>query len=139
MGYNDAYKLNEFFFHMNSFLYLKIVGSALFQPVEWHIKPLDDGCDENKMLLKSKNTSADPETHSESDEETELYHTTEIGYKDNEELIALPKTTIRSRISKAMDLQLLKDPVFCSIAVGLALAYTASTNFSMLFPYFLQV
>lgn len=55
-----------------------------------------------------------------------------------EEIVIQP-LTIRQRISRAMDLQLLKDPIFVSIAVGLALAYTASINFSMLFPYFLQV
>lgn len=130
----------------------------MFQPVEWHIKPLDDGFGENKMLLRSVNfnggggggSNLPPHGRcgsattgvggaSDSEDETEMYRTTEIGAKDNEELISLPKTTIRSRISQAMDLQLLKDPIFCSIAIGLALAYTASINFSMLFPYFLQV
>lgn len=109
--------------------------------MEWHIKPLDDGCDENKLLLKSidlKN-SLRHASGTDSDDDAEIYQTTEMGTHDNEELIALPKATCWSKISKAMDLQLLKDPIFCSIAIGLALAYTASINFSMLFPYFLQV
>lgn len=92
------------------------------------------------MLLKSKITDQHQHKSDEDSEEEELlFQTTEIGCKDNEELISLPKSTLRSRISKAMDLQLLKDPIFVSIAIGLALAYTASINFSMLFPYFLQV
>ncbi|KAL5286238.1 hypothetical protein ACFFRR_007719 [Megaselia abdita] len=41
-------------------------------------------------------------------------------------------------VIKAMDLELLKDYAFWSIIVGMGLVYTATINFSMLFPYFLQ-
>ncbi|XP_055920532.1 monocarboxylate transporter 12 [Eupeodes corollae] len=43
-----------------------------------------------------------------------------------------------NRLVEAMDLELLRDPVFWSIIIGMALVYTSTTNFTMLFPYFLQ-
>ncbi|XP_060658990.1 monocarboxylate transporter 13 [Drosophila nasuta] len=42
------------------------------------------------------------------------------------------------RLAQAMDLELLKDLVFWSIIVGMALVYTATINFTMVFPSFLQ-
>jgi len=41
------------------------------------------------------------------------------------------------RVVQAMDLELLKDLVFWSIIVGMALVYTATINFTMIFPGFL--
>ncbi|XP_037715767.1 monocarboxylate transporter 12 isoform X1 [Drosophila subpulchrella] len=41
------------------------------------------------------------------------------------------------RLVQAMDLELLKDLVFWSIIVGMALVYTATINFTMIFPGFL--
>lgn len=49
-----------------------------------------------------------------------------------------PKITFLRQIINAMDLEFLKDLTFLNISFGLALAYTASINFSLLFPYFLQ-
>ncbi|ALC41308.1 CG8389, partial [Drosophila busckii] len=56
---------------------------------------------------------------------------------------AAPKTeTLCSRmghrIVQAMDLELLKDIVFWSIIVGMALVYTATINFTMVYPAFLK-
>ncbi|KAH8254436.1 hypothetical protein KR032_010118 [Drosophila birchii] len=42
------------------------------------------------------------------------------------------------RLVQAMDLELLKDLVFWSIIVGMALVYTATVNFTMIFPGFLK-
>lgn len=42
------------------------------------------------------------------------------------------------RLAQAMDLELLKDVVFWSIIVGMALVYTATINFTMVFPNFLK-
>ncbi|XP_037952642.1 monocarboxylate transporter 13-like [Teleopsis dalmanni] len=42
------------------------------------------------------------------------------------------------RLVQAMDLELLCDPVFWSIIMGMALVYTSTINFTMLFPNFLQ-
>ena len=36
-----------------------------------------------------------------------------------------------------MDLDLLRDPIFVNLALGLALVYTAGINFSLIFPFFL--
>ncbi|EDW74239.1 uncharacterized protein Dwil_GK21824 [Drosophila willistoni] len=43
-----------------------------------------------------------------------------------------------SRLVQALDLELLKDFVFWSIIVGMALVYTATINFTMIFPSFLR-
>ncbi|XP_055379709.1 monocarboxylate transporter 12 [Condylostylus longicornis] len=45
---------------------------------------------------------------------------------------------ILRKLIEAMDLELLKDPIFLSIIIGMSLIYTATQNFAMLFPYFLQ-
>ncbi|KAH8308714.1 uncharacterized protein [Drosophila kikkawai] len=42
------------------------------------------------------------------------------------------------RLVQAMDLELLKDLAFWSIIVGMALVYTATVNFTMIFPDFLE-
>ncbi|XP_073845730.1 uncharacterized protein [Musca autumnalis] len=42
------------------------------------------------------------------------------------------------RVIQAMDLELLKDPIFLSIIIGMALVYTSTINFTMIFPSFLQ-
>ncbi|XP_017146507.1 monocarboxylate transporter 13 [Drosophila miranda] len=42
-----------------------------------------------------------------------------------------------NRLVQAMDLELLKDAVFWSIIVGMALVYTATINFTMIYPDFL--
>ncbi|KAH8283546.1 hypothetical protein KR018_005490 [Drosophila ironensis] len=44
---------------------------------------------------------------------------------------------LSQRLVQAMDLELLKDLVFWSIIVGMALVYTATINFTMIFPGFL--
>ncbi|KAH8401679.1 hypothetical protein KR009_007365 [Drosophila setifemur] len=48
-----------------------------------------------------------------------------------------PFSRMGQRFVQAMDLELLKDVVFCSIIVGMALVYTATINFTMIFPGFL--
>ncbi|KAM7341758.1 uncharacterized protein ACRADG_009428 isoform 1-T2 [Cochliomyia hominivorax] len=45
---------------------------------------------------------------------------------------------ICQRLVQAMDLELLKDPAFWSIILGMALVYTSTINFTMIFPSFLQ-
>uniref|UniRef100_A0A1A9WDY0 Major facilitator superfamily (MFS) profile domain-containing protein n=1 Tax=Glossina brevipalpis TaxID=37001 RepID=A0A1A9WDY0_9MUSC len=42
------------------------------------------------------------------------------------------------RLVQALDLELLKDPIFWNMIIGMALVYTSSINFSMIFPSFLQ-
>lgn len=123
-----------------------VVGALLFQPVKWHVKRFNENhFNEKKMLLQPcKHTQLDSNDNDVCELETNDY--IDDGDEDDDDLRSvnseayfIKKPSWRQRISKAMDLQLLRDPVFISIAIGLALAYTASTNFSMLFPYFLQV
>ncbi|XP_067631389.1 monocarboxylate transporter 14 [Eurosta solidaginis] len=47
-------------------------------------------------------------------------------------------SSICQRLVQAMDLELLKDLSFLSIIVGMALVYTSTIQFTMLFPHFLQ-
>nr|CAD7415130.1 unnamed protein product [Timema poppensis] len=44
-----------------------------------------------------------------------------------------------ARIVDMMDLDLLSDPVFVNIVVGLAVVYTAGINFSMIYPFYLHM
>lgn len=48
------------------------------------------------------------------------------------------KTSLLRKIVRILDLELLKDFVFDHLLLGLALIYTCSIAFSMLFPFFLQ-
>lgn len=106
------------------------------------MKPFDENSfNEKKMLLqpcqhKHVDTS---DTELEIEDVDEAKFEIDTRSMDSTEVFFPQKPNWRTRLSKAMDLQLLNDPIFISIAIGLALAYTASTNFSMLFPYFLQV
>lgn len=131
---------------MGAFALNGVVGAALFQPVKWHTKRFNENhFNEKKMLLQPcKHKNIDSNENNLSDLETNDYiddhdkaddDVTSVG----SDVYFIKKPSWRQRVFKAMDLQLLRDPVFISIAIGLALAYTASTNFSMLFPYFLQV
>uniref|UniRef100_A0A1A9Z5L7 Major facilitator superfamily (MFS) profile domain-containing protein n=1 Tax=Glossina pallidipes TaxID=7398 RepID=A0A1A9Z5L7_GLOPL len=45
---------------------------------------------------------------------------------------------LRDRLIEALDLELLKDPIFWNMIIGMALVYTSTINFSMIFPSFLQ-
>lgn len=90
-------------------------GALLFQPVEWH------------MPRQTKRT-----------------HLENVVVQDMSSNVVTTSARRREesmfgRLCKSMDLALFKDPVFVSLTVGLALVYTASINFSMIFPYFLQV
>lgn len=121
-----------------------VVGASLFQPVNWHMKHFNENhFNEKKMLLQPcKHKNLDTNDNNISDLEAKDY----IDDEDDDDLRSVNSDVYfiktpswRKRFFKAMDLQLLRDPVFISISIGLALAYTASINFSMLFPYFLQV
>ncbi|XP_059609274.1 monocarboxylate transporter 12 isoform X2 [Phlebotomus argentipes] len=86
-----------------------IVGASLFQPVEWHSHP-PTACQEHEKLL-----ATDPPLQKNR-----------------------PAQSTSEKLKKSMDLSLLKDLSFLNISLGVAMAYTSSINFSMLFPYFLQ-
>ncbi len=110
-------------------LYYKVVGASFFQPVNQHLRLEKDKSGEDKLLLK--NVHSDGSQCSDDEEIMYIAKPTVIE-------IVKPKT-LASRISDAMDLKLLKDLTFINICVGISLTYTATVNFSMIFPYFLQV
>lgn len=138
-----------------------VVGAALFQPVEWHMKRfVGSSCANEKRILltpcrhslnqhayhrmattDAENNDNDVDDDDDNDDgidsKNHLFNDT-ISI-DSEAILIRTKPNWKQRIYKALDLQLLSDPVFISICIGLALAYTASINFSMIFPYFLQV
>lgn len=130
-----------------------VVGAALFQPVEWHMKRFGGGScsNEKRILLQPCRHSLNQHkyqvvTDADTDELSSLDDTydTKSTFNDtisidSEAILIRTKPNWKHRIYKALDLQLLSDPIFISICIGLALAYTASINFSMIFPYFLQV
>lgn len=105
---------------------LQVVGASFFQPVNQHMLLEKDKSGEDKLLLKN--------VHSDGTDDEEILYTTKPTVIE----IVKPKTWT-SRISDAMDLKLLKDLIFVNISIGISLTYTATVNFSMIFPYFLQV
>ncbi|XP_037044265.1 monocarboxylate transporter 12 [Bradysia coprophila] len=105
-----------------------IVGASFFQPVNQHLRLEKDKSGEDKLLLK--NVHSDGSQCSDDED---------IVYTVKPTVIELIKPkTLAGRISDAMDLKLLKDLTFINISIGIALTYTATVNFSMIFPYFLQ-
>lgn len=77
-------------------------------------------------------------------EEIDINHNIAIttGIKTTKDLIivttvVIPPTTWQ-QIKTSIGFKFLKEPTFLSISFGLALAFTASINFSMIFPYYLQ-
>ncbi|XP_055691095.1 monocarboxylate transporter 12 [Lutzomyia longipalpis] len=86
-----------------------IVGACLFQPVEWHSYAPHKSQEHEKLLA-----SDPPAAHQK-----------------------IPET-VAEKLRRMMDLNLLRDFSFLNIGLGVSLAYTASINFSMIFPYFLQ-
>ncbi|XP_055318009.1 monocarboxylate transporter 12-B [Sitodiplosis mosellana] len=126
---------------MGALAFHGLVGAALFQPVEWHMKRMSDTCfNEKKMLLQPCRHSANKHAYHEvmaTDAEIDDDDASDTISIDSEAVL-IKTPTWKQRIAKALDLDLLFDLQFISIAIGLSLAYTASINFSMLLPYFLQ-
>lgn len=117
------------------------MGACLDQPVEWHMK---SNVDERKSLLRIELDTDTERENSTTSEETIFDAQRQNGnvLKDEIHFVILPSSPVKesffTRMTSAMDLKLLKDPTYLSITFGLAMAYTASINFSMIFPYFLQ-
>ncbi|XP_031622825.1 monocarboxylate transporter 12 [Contarinia nasturtii] len=131
---------------MGALAFHGLIGASFFQPIEWHMKR-KSGFSEKKMLLHpcrhnaNKHTyhevmTTDAEYDDDDGDSKQILNSDTISIDSGAVLIKQP--TWKQRISKAFDLNLMCDLQFVSIAIGLSLAYTASINFSMLFPYFLQ-
>ncbi|XP_053674219.1 monocarboxylate transporter 12 [Anopheles nili] len=94
-----------------------VVGACLLQPVEWHM---------------SKSSAAE-------DKESQPLLAVDHGApKANGDGLCNKQTCGWSKLAALMDFAILKQVSFLNLIVGLGLAYTASTSFSLFFPYFLQ-
>ncbi|XP_044734933.1 monocarboxylate transporter 12-B-like [Chrysoperla carnea] len=136
-----------------------VVGSSLFQPINWHMKTID----EHVLLLKdnekivnfstsnksekyqnnnaSKNVVIALQHSSTNDTKVEVERSISID-SPSKALISRQtseaKPSLWQRFVTILDLNLLKDPIFLSITFGLSIVYSAGIYFSMLFPFFLQ-
>lgn len=116
---------------MGALAFHGLVGAALFQPVEWHMKQLSDNCfSEKKMLLQPCRHSANKHAYHEvqtitdaeiddDDDSKNILASDTISIDSEAVLIRTP--TWKQRIAKALDLDLLFDLQFISIAIGLSL------------------
>lgn len=121
---------------MGALAFHGLVGAALFQPVEWHMKRVSETCfSEKKMLLQPCRHSANKHAYHEvmtndadidnddyvddDDDSRNILASDTISIDSEAVLIRTP--TWKQRIAKALDLDLLCDLQFISIAVGLSL------------------
>ncbi|XP_008192898.2 monocarboxylate transporter 6 isoform X2 [Tribolium castaneum] len=84
-----------------------LVGAALLQPVEWHLKTVPREQEQNRLL----------------------------GTKVIDDRT---RGRVCHKLFNNFDLDLLKDPVFVNILIGLSLATFAELNFTLLVPFILQ-
>lgn len=118
-----------------------LVGSSLFQPVEWHMKrPFNETCFTEKRLLlqpcrhragkhaynEVPSTDADFDDeifdlNDDNDNNSKSMLTTFDTISIDSEAILIRSPSWKQRISKALDLDLLCDLQFVSIAIGLSL------------------
>uniref|UniRef100_A0A0A9Y5F8 Monocarboxylate transporter 7 n=1 Tax=Lygus hesperus TaxID=30085 RepID=A0A0A9Y5F8_LYGHE len=117
------------------------VAAMLLQPVKWHYKfqdeteegkELDDWKSElqrreesNAMKLKTKEEGSAVDTLLQSDQEAAEVKTSQ-GQKQ--------RKGFWGHIVSWFDLDLLKDPVFISIFIGLSFAFTGEITFSLMYP-----
>nr|CAD7196292.1 unnamed protein product [Timema douglasi] len=153
-----------------------LVGAALFQPVEWHMKVREvdtEGSDQALLPAEDKpsltKVTSNPKLRRNvsslslasvcsvelgdvivDKEETKPDQNTQYGSAnytiDKEANPEKPDkkqpgafASCMARIVDMMDLDLLSDPVFVNIVVGLAVVYTAGINFSMIYPFYLHM
>lgn len=145
----DTYGFRGAAMIMGALAFHGLIGASLFQPVEWHMKRFRGNCfNEKKMLLQPCRHSAnkhayhqvmttDAEFDDDDDDSRNILASSDTISIDSEAVL-IRTPSWKERIARAFDLDLLCDLQFVSIAIGLSLAYTASINFSMLLPYFLQ-
>jgi hypothetical protein len=91
------------------------VAAALLQPVKWHMKVQAKDREEGNELLSTTNQIA-----TLNDENESLWR------------------KVVNNFVKIFDLDLLKDPIFVNILVGLALATFSELNFTLLVPFILH-
>lgn len=127
----DKYGFQSAVLALAAFTFNGLIGAAMFRPLAATPSPKKfNNRRDVKLLL---------------DNEESIKEITIV--RSNEPSGDLPNTQSKTqklcdkifhRLVEAMDLELLRDPVFWSIVIGMGLVYTSTTNFTMLFPYFLQ-
>ncbi|CAG4965201.1 unnamed protein product [Colias eurytheme] len=143
-----------------------ICGTLLIQPVEWHMKKVEEEVvvDEKISLLENNHENNDevykgtrratvPTVLHENGKEKENSHKisqshTELQMHQNGKTNghmnghnhAEPKKnkTILQKIYDLLDISLLSSPRFLNVILGTALTFISIQNFSMLYPLFLQ-
>ncbi|XP_038208323.1 monocarboxylate transporter 12-B-like isoform X2 [Zerene cesonia] len=143
-----------------------ICGTLLIQPVEWHMKKVEEEVviDEKISLLENNHNSNDevykgnrratvPTILHENGKETENSHKifqshSELQVHQNGKTNGHmnghnnpePKQnkTILRKIYDLLDISLLSNPRFLNVILGTALTFISIQNFSMLYPLFLQ-
>lgn len=128
----DEYGFKGAAMMMGALAFHGLIGAALFQPVEWHMKSFGKTCyTENKLLLQPCRHSANKHTYHEvmttdieiedDDDSKNILATSDSISIDSEAVLIRTKPTWKQRISKALDLDLLCDLQFVSLAIGLSL------------------
>lgn len=102
-----------------------VVGAALFQPVKWHLKKVEQEpvTERSRLLPNSPSTSS----------------CTSVTTVSSYEMPDYNNNGFWTRLAQSLNLSLLKDPRFVTLNFGLACAYTVSIDFSLILPLFLQV
>ncbi|KAJ9582379.1 hypothetical protein L9F63_003272, partial [Diploptera punctata] len=116
-----------------------LVGASLFQPVEWHLLPDTPKLEAVKLPIERilENRRKSSCALDESDIDVSIFCPDNNFNKNIKKQTESRSAGFWSRIVDLMDLDLLCDPVFVNLALGLALVYTAGINFSLIFPFFL--
>lgn len=102
-----------------------IAGATFFHPVELHMKKVE-GDSESLPLIPAPNGNTNGVIAN--------------GHGHSNGWEKLPKNGgIFNKISRSLDLSLLKDVRFVIINIGLAVVYAVSVDFTLILPFFLQV
>lgn len=129
----DKYGFRSAVLALAAFTFNGLIGAAMFRPLNKPTPPKFNNRRNVKLLL---------ETDKATISEVKIVKINDLSQAEDapNDKSKTKKLCdkIFKRVVEAMDLELLKDPVFWSIIIGMALVYTSTTNFTMLFPYFLQ-
>ncbi|KAF9421626.1 hypothetical protein HW555_002559 [Spodoptera exigua] len=134
-----------------------IAGTLLIQPVEWHLKQIEEEVvvDENLHLLQDKTrktsqSNGDAQTRANGNEKSnwgskkelnggKITKTETNGVNPAATPAVRPqKQPLFKKLYDLFGIALLSDIRFLNIVIGTALAVTSIQNFSMLYPFFLQ-
>lgn len=113
-----------------------VVGALLFQPVEWNMRSvLSEESPSEKTSLLGTHRTVSKGTHYR--QEPPSLSTCDKHMKKSNDAV-FPSLSLSRTIANTLGLRMLNDFVFVHIIVGLALVYTCSIAFSMLYPFYLQ-